>query len=196
MIKQFSNYDTTQAYTDTEQLPRGGYVCKITGAKVEEGDYGQRIKVAFDIEEGEYAEYFKNKYERNTNEDKKWPGVYSLNVPKDDGSEQDGWAKRRFKTFTNALEDSNSGYHFDWDETKFKGKLIGIIFNYREYSFNGQTGMTPNAAKVASVSDIRENKFKLPKDRYLSNGSGQQATQDEINGFMNIPAGNEEEIPF
>lgn len=198
MIKQFSNYENTQAYTEIGQLPRGGYICKIAGAKVEEGTNGQYIKIAFDVAEGDHAGYFQAKFDRNTNEDKKWPGVYSLNVPSDDGSERDNWTKRRFKTFTNALEDSNDGYHFDWDETKFKGKLIGLVFNYREYDFNGQTGMTPNVAKVVSVSDIKENRFKIPEDKFLKNGSSQNNTvnQAAIDGFMNVPSGEAEEIPF
>lgn len=197
MIKQFNDYENTKAYTDSVQLPRGGYVCKITGTKIEEGDYGQRIKIAFDIAEGDYAGYFQDKYSRNTNEDKKWPGVYTLNVPKDDGTEQDGWAKRRFRTFTNALEDSNPGYHFDWDETKFKGKLVGLIFNYREYSFNGNTGMTPNAAKAASIGDIKEGKFKIPGDKLLSTRPAGSATAaGSVSEFMNIPQTEEEEIPF
>lgn len=199
MIKQFSNYESTQAYTGGEEkLPRGGYVCKITGAKVEENEYGQHVKIAFDIAEGEHAGYYQNKYDRNTNEDKKWPGVYTLNVPKDDGSEQDGWTKRRFKTFTNALEDSNAGYHFDWDESKFKGKLVGLVFNYREYDFNGQTGWTPNPAQSCSVADIRAGKYKVPEDKPLKNKPAQQsaADKDAVEGFLKVPAGTEEEIPF
>lgn len=197
-IKKFNDYEQVTAYSEIEQLPRGGYVCKITGAKTEDGEYGQRVKIAFDIAEGDHTGYFQAKFDRNTNEDKKWPGVYSLNVPSDDGSERDNWTKRRFKTFTNALEDSNDGYHFDWDETKFKGKLIGLVFNYREYEFNGQTGMTPNVAKVVSVSDIKENRFKIPEDKYLKNGSSQNNTvnQAAIDGFMNVPSGEAEEIPF
>lgn len=196
MIKSFNDFNATQAYTDIEQLPRGAYVCRITGAKIEENDYGQRVKIAFDIAEGEYAGYYQSKYDRNTNEDKKWPGVYSLSVPKDDGSEQDGWTKRRFKTFTNALEDSNNGYHFDWDETKFKGKLIGLVFNYREYEFNGQRGWTPNAAKAVSIADVREGKCKIPEDRPLRNAAPTAAQQNAIEGFMQVPSGTEEEIPF
>ena len=198
MINKFNGFDETKAYTDAEQLPRGGYICKITGAKIEDTDYGQRVKIAFDIAEGDHAGYFQAKFDRNTNEDKKWPGVYSLNVPSDDGSERDSWTKRRFKTFTNALEDSNPGYHFDWDESKFKSKLIGLVFNYREYEFNGQTGMTPNVAKVASIGDIKENRFKIPEDKFLKNSptTSTSANQSAIDGFINVPAGNEEEIPF
>lgn len=197
MINRFQNYETTQAYTDSEQLPRGGYICRITGARIEETQYGQRVKIAFDIDDGPYKGYYQNKYDANQNEDKKWPGVYSLGVPKDDGTEQDNWTKRRFKTFTNALEDSNAGYHFDWDETKFKGKRIGIVFNYREYEFNGRNGMTPNPAKVVAVEAIANNHYKVPEDRLLNGSKAAPAQSSGIDGFVNIPNKSvEEEIPF
>ena len=197
-IKKFSDFESTQAYTESIKLPRGGYVCKIAGAKIEENQRGQYVKIAFDIYEGEFAKYYQNKFEANTNEDKKWPGIFTLNVPLDDGSEKDGWTKRRFKTFTNALEDSNPGYHFDWDETKFKGKLVGLVFNYREYEFDGQRGMIPNPAQAASVNDIRENKYKIPKDRMLSGNRVETPEKDiGINGFVSITSAHTmEEIPY
>ena len=197
MIKKFNDFNETKGYSDSQLLPRGGYVCKIIGAKPIETKFGQSIKVAFDIAEGEFAGYYQQKYDANKNEDKKWPGVYSLSVPKDDGTEQDNWTKRRFKTFTNALEDSNSGYHFDWDETKFKGKRVGLVFNYREYEFNGKNGMTPNPAKAVSVDAILNNKYKIPDDKLL-NGSRPAAPAQEsaVDGFVSVKPGVEEEIPF
>ena len=166
-IKRFSDYEQTRAYTDIEQLPKGGYVCRILDTAVQDNQYGQSIKILFDIAEGEYAGYYQHKYDASQRSDKKWPGVFILNVPNDDNTERDNWTKGKFKTFVVALEESNPGYHFDWDESKFKGKLIGFIFNYRQYEFNGGTGFAPNAAKSASVSAIREGKFKIPKDKLL-----------------------------
>lgn len=190
-IKQFKDYGTTRAYTDFEQLPRGGYVCKIIGAKVIENQYGQSIKVAFDIEEGEHKGYFQQKYDGNTNEDRKWPGVYLLNVPADDGSERDGWTKRRFKTFIEALEASNNGYHFDWDETKFKGKLIGLVFNYRQYEIEGRVGFAPNPAMSTSIDAIREGRFKIPKDKLLKgHENDQEGAEPASSGSVT------EDIPF
>lgn len=184
MIKKFAGFDKTTAYSNNaaEQLPRGGYVCQILKAEVVDGKYGQSVKVYFDIAEGDHADYYKRRYDANENSDKKWGGVYILNVPKDDGSEQDGWTKRKFKTFTNALEDSNPGYHFDWDDTKFRNKKIGLVFNYREYNFAGRTGMTPNPAYAVSVNDARAENFKIPADRMLKHiaaESGSDFTQIE-----------------
>ena len=197
MIKKFGDFEQTRAYTDSQQLPRGGYVCKIIGAKPIETKFGQSIKVAYDIAEGEYAGYFQAKYDANTNEDKKWSGVFLLNVPTDDGSQQDGWTKRKFRTFTDALEDSNPGYHFDWDETKFKGKQVGYVFNYREFeTSDGSTAWTPNPQNCMSVQKIRDGKFKIPEDKPLRNRPMSAAPSTNLNDFVNVAPGTDEEVPF
>lgn len=202
MIKKFNDYEQTRAYTDGQSLPRGGYVCKIIGAKPQDSQFGQSIKIAFDIVEGEYSGYYQKKFDANTNEDRKWPGTFLLNVPRDDGSERDGWTKRSFRTFTDALEDSNPGYHFDWDEAKFKGKMIGFVFNYREWTApDGREVMSPNAARATTIDKIRKGDFKIPKDKLLpgrteagtSAGAPEYAGSDDM---LNIPAGTDEEVPF
>lgn len=185
-IKKFADYDKTQTYREREQLPRGGYVLTILGARVQENQYGQSVKIAFDIAEGEYKGFFQRQYDADTREDKKWPGTFLLPVPDDDGSERDGWTKRRFRTFTDALEESNDGYRFDWDESKFKGLLVGMVFNYRQYEINDRVGFAPNPARPVPAQQIREGRFKIPEDKLLKGHA--PVTQ----GFTQV----EEEIPF
>lgn len=207
-IKRFGDYEKTKAYGTFNALPKGGYVMRILSADVKENSIGQYIEMQMDVSEGEFRDYFKNDYMNQATEDKKWHCIYFLNVPKDDGTEQDGWTKRRFKTFTEALEDSNPGYHFDWDESKFKGFLIGGLFNEREYEkSNGEVGRSANMASVCSIADVRNNRYTLPKDKLLSNKSSSGSTVNRSSGyaggytvnedgFMNIPEGVEEELPF
>lgn len=195
MIKKFNDYEQTRGYSDSTALPKGGYVCKIVGVKPQESKFGQTIKIAFDIAEGDYKDFYQQKFDANTNEDKKWPGTYLLNVPNDDGTQQDGWTKRRFRTFTDALEDSNAGYHFDWDETKFKNKMIGIVFNGREWQApDGRILMLTNPAQVTSVEKIRKGNFKIPADKLLPNHPA--APSDNLNDLVAVPEGVEEELPF
>lgn len=191
MIKQFGDYATTQAFSEGTALPKDGYVCKILNAQVKEGSKGQYIQIAYDIAEGPYTDYFKKLYDNKRDENKKWSTYFFLNIPKDDGSEKDGWTKRTFKTFTNALEDSNEGYHFDWDETKFKGKLIGGLFHYEEYQRNdGNVGRSTKMRTACSVQKIRSGNFKLPDDKTLA------PTANTSDSFFNIPDGIDEELPF
>ena len=168
MIKKF-DIDKTKEYGDFQMLPRGGYVCVIMGAKVEErADGSQVIVLALDVCEGEYAAYFQQSFNNQTGSNKVWPCRYWLNVPKDDGSEHDEWDKRKFKTFTTSLEKSNEGYKFDWDETKFSGKIIGGLFNYREFeTSSGTVGEAPNLAQFRSADAVRSGDYKIPKDKKL-----------------------------
>lgn len=197
MIKQFKDYATTKGYTDYEALPKGGYVLKIMGAEVCENSRGQYIKIGCDVAEGEYASFFEKAYRADQREDKKWSCNYLLSIPTDDGSKEDAWTKRRFKTFTESLEDSNSGYHFDWDEQKFKGKLIGGLFNIREYEkYDGSIGSATNLAQVTTVQKIRDGKYKLPADKLLQQ-TAPASTGDVANmDFMQIPDTGLSELPF
>lgn len=193
-IKRFNDYEGTQAYGDYEVLPKDGYVVKILGAELCTNSVSQYVKISCDIAEGEYSGFYAKEYKNQQREDKKWHCNYLLYIPKDDGSERDSWTKRRFKTFAEALEESNPGYHFDWDEQKFKGKIIGGLFNEREYEKNdGSVGRATNLAQFCSVDKIRSGSFKLPKDKLINKPNSQQQSPD---GFMNIPDGAEEELPF
>ena len=191
MIEKFKDFDSVKSYGDFRQLPKGGYVLVIKNASIEQNTNGKYIRISCDIAEGDYKDFFIADYRAQNGEDKKWRCNYLLNIPKDDGSERDGWAKRSFKTFTDALEDSNSGYHFDWDEQKFKGKLIGGLFNIRQYkSRNGDVRESTNLKRICTVAMIREQTYKLPNDDLLKE---ERTASSGDAPWMDIP---ETEAPF
>lgn len=198
-INRFNDYSETKSYSQGQALPKGAYVLKILGAEVCENSNGQYVKIGCDIAEGEFKDYFAKDYKAQQSEDKKWRCNYLLNVPKDDGTEQDGWTKRRFKTVIEAMEESNPGYHFDWDEKKFKGKLIGGLFNEREYEANGDVKKATNLAQLCTVESVRNNTYKLPADKLLgtrNSSTTSPSTNNSSNGFMNIPDGIADQLPF
>lgn len=199
-MRQLNGYAQAQAYSDSERLPAGGYVLKILDVEYQTNDWGDVIKLSFDVEEGEQKGFFARNYKGQTGEDKKWKGTYRLRVPKDDGTEQDEWTMRRFKTVVTRFEESNQGYHWNWDEQTLKGKLVGALFNNKEYEYKGRHGFFTNCHSLTSVEKIRSGKFEIPADTLLKPG-GQQPTDPYSNpigdGFMNIPDGVEDEgLPF
>ena len=200
MIKRFDDYEQIKPYGDYESLPKGGYILKILNAErcENKSKNGYHIKLSCDIAEGEYQGHYMNMYLANKKEDKKWLCNKWINEPKDDGSEKDGWTKQKFKTFTNALEDSNPGYHFDWDERKFKGKLIGGLFNEREYETDkGEIKRATNLAQLCSVEKIRSGNYKIPDDKLLGGRPPQtSAPMTDADEFINIPDGIDDELPF
>jgi len=200
-MKRLNGYEKAAAYSDSERLPVGGYVLKILDVKYQENKWGDVILLSFDINEGEQKDFFARNYKNQTGEDKKWKGTYRLRVPKDDGSEEDEPRQRRFKTTMQHFEESNQGHHWNWDEQTLKGKLIGALFNNKEYDFNGRHGFFTSCHSLVTVEKIRSGKFEVPADTLLKK-SGNQTSSDPYtvsigDGFMNIPDNVEDEgLPF
>jgi hypothetical protein len=164
------------------------------GVSVQTNSNGKYLQIGCDIAEGEYKDFFTEQYKNDQRSEKKWGCNFLLSIPKDDGSEKDGWTNRSFKTFTTALEESNNGYHFDWDEQKFKGKLIGGLFNEREYQkTDGTIGRATNLDRVCAAEKIRKGDYKLPEDKLIKKSGNNTSGMD---GFVNVPEGTNEELPF
>lgn len=195
-MKKFNDWENVKTASEFVPLPAGGYIVELRNAKIKEyknrdGDTFERFEVALDIAEGEFKDYYANDYCNQTGEDKKWKGVLRFYMPKDDGSEKDEWTKSRFKAFTEAVEDSNPGFHWDWDESKLRGKKIGCLFRLEEWEYNGKTGKKAQPFKAVSVEKIKSGNFKIPKEKLLEkNASAPTAPTPE---FRDIP---DEDVPF
>ena len=83
--------------------------------------------------------------------------------------------KRAFGNAIWAIEESNPGYHWDWNEAALKGKMVGVLFRDREWEIEGKTGMTTEACTFVSVEDVRTNNFKMPKPKMLNKAATQTA---------------------
>lgn len=169
MIKKFNDYDNIQVFEGGPQLEPGGYELKIIGAKVEQFDNCEIMKVAFDIVNNEqYAGFYKQRFEsaKAQNPDAKWSGVFDVFIPKDDGSELDGYTKQAFKRFITSVEHSNDGYTWNWNESSLKGKTFGGVFGREE--FKTKEGNFKFAVKCRfprSVDSIRSGDFTIPEDK-------------------------------
>lgn len=168
-MKKYNDVKAEKPMSGRETLPAGGYVCSIMNAKVESNDWGETLVIAHDVCEGEFEGIFKRDYENNPNEDKKWRGTFRLRLPKDDGSEYDVFKKKSLGNFIWAIEQSNPGYAWAWDEKTLKGKKIGLIYRNKEWEYNGRSGWTTEAAGTESIDNIREGKFRALKDKPLAN---------------------------
>jgi len=194
-MKPYKDYAPKEPAKTQEQLPIGGYVLKILEAKEVEYTWGNVLLISFDIAEGEYKNFYKNNYNAQQQEDKKWKGTYRLNEPKDDGSEKDGWTKNTFDGAMWAFENSNTGYHWDWDETKLKGKIVGGLFRNKEYKFKGNRGFFTECCRLDAAETIRKGEFKMPKDKLLSNSNDAVSfASPESGGFEDIKS--DDDLPF
>lgn len=190
-MKKFEGYEKARVMTDRERLPIGGYIVKILDAEELTYDWGSVLAISIDIEEGEYKGYYQQDYELQNQEDKKWKGVYRLNVPKSDGSEMDEWTANTFKTAIAAIEDSNNGFHWDWDEKKLKGKVVGALFRNKEYELNGMRGFFTECSGFRPIEIIKSGKFRVPKDKLLKK-------QETVPGFTPVSsmASSDDDLPW
>lgn len=174
-MRQIANWNDVKPATmgDGTKLPAGGYVCKIKQAKVEQKQRQDRttyemLSIAFDIYDGEYAGFFEDQYRESTYSDKKWKGVIRQMIPADDGTEKDNRIKSFFKGAITAIEESNPGYHFNFDERTLTDKLVGIIFREEEYDYDGRQGMAVKPFIMMDSHKVSAGEFNIPKPKMLN----------------------------
>lgn len=204
-MKAFNGYDDAKKQAQAGsigRLPAAGYVCKILGVAYDAGTDGKSdvLTIQFDICEGEHANYFHKQYEANTNEDKKWKGVKRIYIPTDDGSEKDGWTKKTFAGWIAAVEESNPGYAWDWDEKKLKGKTVGIVFGETGTVIDGKEIVYTEARFGASVEKIRSNDYPLAKflkkNGYTGNGTSSAQSGGNVPDFLQVTDSELDSLPF
>ncbi len=173
-----------------EQLPAGGYVCKVLGVKTEEKEYGVRLSIMFDIIEADarvidksYRSYFNTLYQSRKLSDAsaKWPasGIHHISLPNKVTEKKEQNMIGFFKGFIEAVKSSNPGFvcGFDtgnsFDEQTLKGMMFGAIFGREQYQDNqGELKWGIHVAMVRSVETIKTGDYKIPDDKPLANTSG------------------------
>ena len=195
MITKFKDYDEIQVFEGGAQLPVGGYELTIVGAKVEQFTNCEILKVAFDIVNNEkYANFYANKFKaaKAQNPDAKWGGVFDVFIPKDDGSELDGYTKQAFKRFITSVEKSNEGYVWNWDEKSLKGKAFGGIFGREEFiTKEGDRKFAVKCRFPRSIDSIRSGDYKIPEDKLLKGLNTATATLDDYEEIL-----DPDDMPF
>lgn len=176
-MEKINNWEEVEAkgMEDFKPLPIGAYECVIKDARinVNEETGKETFKVSIDIATGDYKDYFKNRYEKNTNADKKWDN----NAVRYLAYQGDNVAY--FKGFITSVENSNSGYKWDWDETKLKGKKICGVFQYEEYEKqDGTRGIKVRLNKFRSLDKMKD--IEVNDSVKLINGS--YVSYNEYNG--------------
>jgi len=157
-MKKYNDFDKTEAFTgDYERIVPGGHICVILKVVVEEKDYGSLMRIAFDIADGENEGFYDRQFKRKQQNDSsaKWPGMYYQTIKEND--------LKYFKGFITCIEQSNSGFKWDWNEKALVGKLFGGIFGEEEYVGNdGQVKTSVKCRFTSSVDKVREG-VKVPE---------------------------------
>lgn len=184
MIAKPNDWETAQAYTgESEQLEPGGHVVRIMGMRQETSKNGKpMLVVGFDIAEGSPSDgFYKRLHEQKKKFDAsaKWPGVIRYMLYAKDGVSTNGF----FKGFIGAVEESNPGYKWNWDERSITGKMVGMVFGEEEYrKQDGNIGTSVKAQQARSVQVIRDG-VDVPAKKKLNDEQQGYAAYDPNAGF-------------
>lgn len=190
--------DNVQEFTKFKN-PVGGFICEIK--TVEDVPDKEYLKVGYDIAQA------------LSDEQKEFVGMYEKRKKERDFDYPTTVVSYKenslpfFKGFVTALENSNKGYKWDNDETKFVGKLIGFVIGEEEYEGKDKNGapkvkVRTYVAERHSVDAIKEGDFQVPEFKKLTNGITERtpnpfadngSTPTENNPFNNIEATPDED---
>ena len=170
-MERIENWDKVEAkgMDDFKALPIGAYECIIKDARVNlnEETGKKTFKVLVDIASGEFKDYFLKRFASNTSDKPKWDNnaVRYLAYEGDNVS--------YFKGFITSVENSNTGYKWDWDEEKLKGKKICGVFQYEEYEKqDGTKAVKVRLNKFRSLDKMKDievsDSVKLLNGKYMS----------------------------
>lgn len=142
MIMKPYDWDQAEVFTGARHfLPSGLYVCRIVDAmpidgKLTDKQTGKRVNVPaleiyFDIAgDSEFAGWFSDMHARfSKSAPVPWPydGRYRQNI-----ETPDGHTNGYFKGMIHAIEMSNNGYFWDWQEKSLIGREFGGVIQRQE----------------------------------------------------------------
>lgn len=160
-MKRINNWENIQESTSFKRLTPSGYICKILN--VEDHSEKEYLKIYFDIFKGDDKGYFKKQYDGDTRKEKKWPNAGTFIRSYKDS------AASMFKDFINAIERSNKGYQWDFDEKTLVNKVIGLIIADEQYqNQKGQVRVRNYVAAVRSVETIEKGEYEIPALKELT----------------------------
>lgn len=166
MLRKPNYYDNARAMEmgTSDRIPAGWYpavIMAVTQGTTPKGS--EYLEFSFDIIDGEYARYYQKDFTSQTpyNGEKKWRGTLKYFL-----SEK---AIGMLKGAMQAVEESNPGYQWDWDETKVKGKKVGLGIRDEEYEANdGSIKISTRPYAFCAIQKVLSGEMPVPKPKPLN----------------------------
>lgn len=172
MLKKPTDWDKIDGieYGDYEQLELGGHEVVIKNAYEYTGKTGNvSLKIEVDIAgKDKQVGFYQKQYDNNISSDRKWPSGACKYV----SLKEDENCIALFKGFTTAVENSNPGYKWNFDEQTLIGKKLCGVFGLEEFEKqDGKIGTTVKLVQFRSLDklkDVQIPKVKLIDDTYVT----------------------------
>lgn len=193
-MKAFDGFKSEASGGKFPVLPAGPYVAKIINVKIDGDEPDQSLILRLDIAEGPHAGYYTNRF--NAKKDGQYPEKYKgdlrIRIPNPDNTkamypESD---VRRFNDAIYRIEQSNPGYHWDWNERGLIGRIVGV--NVRAGTYNDAAYTKPYRLEIAD--DVRKG-IVQPMEPMQPRGDAwePQNVTDQQTGFTVVP---EQDTPW
>ena len=147
-MKPIEGWDLINEAGEFKKLPAGIYAVKLTSVK--DNSEAKYFEITCDIIHGEYAGYFKAQVDAGLKDGSKTIRSYTDK------------ALPFFKGFITAVEKSNPGYTWDWDESKLVGKKVVAVFGEEEYEKDGEVRVGTKLVEFRSADAWKEGKITVP----------------------------------
>lgn len=189
-----NSFDDVNAGGEFTPIALGGHHAVIVSVKEQKSSTGKdMVVVALDFAKNDSQPgYFKDQFDKDTRSEKKWPYQGVQYIVTEDA---DGKCSRSFKGFITSFERSNN-VTTNWGDkfvNQFKNKKIGVVFGAVEEEYNGEVKMRRKIRWFCNYAKAGEQ--PIPNEKLLGANAKASVKEDE-NGFMQIPEGSDEEIPF
>ncbi len=168
-----NNYSDTEAFSGGNTgLTPGGKILTITNAYETKFRSGlPALVLEIDIAEGSEAGYYRAANEKFGGE---WRGIYRQGT-----TDANGGCNPWFKGMITAIEESNNGFVFDFDERSLIGLSCGGVFGEEEYvAKDGSVKTITKIAQIRSVDAILSGDFKVPAKKLLDPSKNVAAYSD------------------
>lgn len=203
-MNKIDGFKPQESKEGRKNLPVGAYIGKIVDAKVEDyttkdGKTISKLVIAVDVSEGEQKDFYMNQFKEASGRESKYPVRYKGTIRYTIPTSDDAYAennRRKLEGAIWAVEQSNEGYSWDWNEKGLKSRAVG--FAVREFDWlldDGRKGTSTEIGKLVSVQAVREGKVKPMPKRELSERDKARAAaiDNEIHGLQEA---DEEPLPF
>lgn len=187
------NYDETQVGGSYEQPALGGHkmiIKQVSETKSKAGN--DMIVVLYDFDKNDIQPgFFTKAYKDDVRPEKKWPHGGTAYILTEDSN---GKCSKKLKGFVTSFEKSNNCEAVWGDKfaAQFKNKKIGGVFGEVENEYNGKTFTRNELRWFCEVSKAESG--TIPDPKLLQ--KDEPAKKADSDGFMNIPEGTDEEIPW
>lgn len=191
MLKKPTDWDKIEGieYGDYEQLEIGGHEVIIKNAYEYTNPESKNVSLKIEVDiagNDKQAGFYQKQYDNNPTVDRKWPNGGCKYV----SLKEDANCVALFKGFTTAIENSNPGYKWNFDEKTLIGKKLCGVFALEEFKKqDGTIGTTVKLTQFRSLDKLKE--VQIPKVRLLN---GTTMDVDDYYEYIESHPRNNEEI--